>query len=376
MKIVYVVGGLLYPNGMSQVLSQKINYLTEHTDYELFMILTEKIEEPWYYNISPKVKYVNFDINFDELDTMPLLRKIWYYRKKQNKYKQMFSKYLINIHPDITVSTCRREINFINDIKDGSKKIGEIHFNKSNYRQINKKYLPSFLNRIISYIWINQFIKNVRKLDKFIVLSEEDKAEWKGLDNIQMIYNPIVKIPSYYSNHKNKIVIAAGRYTWQKGFDLLIKAWGKVEQEHADWYLNIFGAGDNTAFQQYAIDNNIKNISCNKSAYDIYSQYINSSIFVLSSRYEGFGLVLAEAMSCGLPPVAFACPCGPKDIITDGIDGLLVKREDINDLAKKICYLIENEDKRIKMGENAKVSALKFKENNIMEQWINLFNSL
>ncbi len=255
-KIVYVVGGLLSPNGMSQVLSQKINYLAKHTDYELYMILTEKAEEPWYYEISPKVKFVNFDINFDELDTMHILKKIWFYCKKQKRYKKMFTNYLMNIRPDITVTACRREINFINDIKDGSKKVGEIHFNKSNYRQINKKYLPTFLNKMISEIWINKFVKEIKRLDKFIVLSEEDKKEWKGINKIQVINNPIAKYPSSYSDCRKKRAIAVGRYTRQKGFDLLIDAWKDVEKKHTDWYLDIFGTGDNNTYQQYAIKNN------------------------------------------------------------------------------------------------------------------------
>ena len=375
-KIVYVVGGLLSPNGMSQVLSQKINYLAEHTDYELYMILTEKAGTKWYYDISSKVKYVNFDINFDELDTMPLLKKIWYFQKKQRSYKRILTDYLMEIQPDITVSTCRREINFINDIKDGSRKIGEIHFNKNIYRKFNKRYFPHCINKIISALWIQSFIKNVKKLDRFIVLSKEDKVEWKGFSNIIVIYNPVKNLPTSYSTCTNKRAIAVGRYTYQKGFDLLIKAWKIVEQKHPDWELNIYGSGDYNKYQEYANNLKIKTVVCHPAIKDIYKQYIDSSIFILSSRYEGFGLVLAEAMSCGTPVVSFACPCGPLDIINNGIDGLLAKKEDTNDLANKICILIENEDKRISMGKNARKDALRFNEDTIMKQWIDLFNSI
>ncbi|WP_036876595.1 glycosyltransferase family 4 protein [Xylanibacter oryzae] len=375
-KIVYVVGGLLSPNGMSQVLSQKINYLAEYTDYELYMILTEKAEMPWYYKISSKVKYVNFNINFDELDTMPLLKKIWNYRKKQKKYKGMFTDYLMSIRPDITVSTCRREINFINDIKDGSKKVGEIHFNKSIYRKAKFSFLPPFINKLISHFWIKSFIIQVNKLDKFIVLSDEDSKQWKGLNNINVINNPIKQIPKEYSSCKNKRAIAVGRYTWQKGFDLLIDAWKIVEKKHSDWFLDIYGGGQNDYFVDYAKINGVENIKFNNATEDIYSKYKESSLFIMSSRYEGFGLVLAEAMSCGLPVISFDCPCGPKDIIEDGVNGLLTKEGNIKILAEKICYLIENEDKRIEMGSKAKVSALRFKEGSIMPIWIKLFNDL
>lgn len=286
----------------------------------------------------------------------------------------MFSRYLYEIKPNITVSACRREINFINDIKDGSKKVGEIHFNRLIYRKVNKRYLPDFINKAISNWWIGKFIKQIKRLDRFVVLSEEDKGYWKGLNNIEVINNPIKFIPETYSTCKNKIAIAIGRYTEQKGFDLLIKAWKIVEQKHPDWHLNIYGGGDKEAYIKLAIKEGVKTVFCHNIVKDIYSKYEESSVFLLSSRYEGFALVLAEAMSCGLPEVAFDCPCGPKDIIKNGFNGYLVKNGNISDFALKICELIENEDKRIRMGYNARNIVTKFELNFIMNQWIKIFN--
>ena len=115
-KIAYVVGGLYSLTGMNSILTKKINWLAEHTDYELHMILTERADLSWAFDMSPKVKWVNFDINFDELDIMPLHKKLIKYAIKQRRYKKMFYEYLMSIRPAITVSALRREINFINNI--------------------------------------------------------------------------------------------------------------------------------------------------------------------------------------------------------------------------------------------------------------------
>ncbi|MGL4852007.1 MAG: glycosyltransferase family 4 protein [Phocaeicola sp.] len=375
--IVYILGGNNGPNGMSQVLSQKINYLAENTHYKIVVILTETPLGQPYYPLSDKILSVNFDLNFDELDTMPLLKKLYFYFKKQRLYKRKLLRFLVDLQPTITISACRREMNFINSISDGSKKIGEIHFNKSNYRQINKPYLPAFMNKYFSRLWINQFIKEVKKLDRFVVLSEEDKLEWPELSNIQVIYNPLKKLPNDYSKVDTKRVIAAGRYTWQKGFDLLCKAWMEVHAKHPDWNLDIYGEGNYAPLQSQAAKEGLgDSFRCHRAVSDIYTEYLKSSIFVLSSRYEGFGLVLAEAMSCGVPVVSFVCPCGPKDIVTHGRDGFLAKREDSSDLAKYICLLIENRELRETFGKQATDSSARFDEKIIMQQWVELFRDM
>ena len=376
-KIVYVVGGLYAPNGMSMVLSQKINYLAEHTDYDLYVILTENPEKQFFYQLPEKVHVTNFNINFDELDTMPLWKKMHHYNKTQTKYKQMFTDYLMEVKPDITVSAMRREINFLHSIPDRSLKVGELHFNRNSYRVFYKRFFPSFVNKAITHWWQSKLIADIKRLNRFIVLSEEDKKEWKELTNIQIIHNPLIKYPEKTSPCTAKKVIAAGRYTEQKGFDLLIEAWLKVFEKHPDWELYIYGSGDNKSFQKIVDEKGLGNtIHCEEAVKNIYDKYMESSIFAFSSRYEGFGLVLAEAMSCGIPAVSFACPCGPRDIITDGEDGFLVEKESTEQLAYKICYLIEHEDIRKEMGKKAHINMQRFKEDTIMQQWIELFNSL
>lgn len=369
-RILYVLGGNSSANGMSAVISQKMNYLATHTDYELTALLTEPLNNPMYYPLHETIKVINFNINFDELDTMPIYKKVWYYRIKQKEYKRMFTDLLMKEKYDIVVSAMRREINFLTDVKDGSKKVGELHFCRVCYRIFNASFLPRFINKYITRLWQNKLIKQIKQLDKFVVLSQEDADAWGNTSNMVVIHNPIKEYPSVTSNCENKKVIAVGRYTWQKGFDMLIQAWRIVDIKHPDWELHIYGFGDNKAYQELAG----QGVFCHGAVKDIYDKYRESSIFAFSSRYEGFGLVLAEAMSCGIPAVSFACPCGPKDIITN--DGILVEPGNIEEFAEGICKLIEDETLRKEMGKNGHLNMRRFEETAIMQKWIDLFDNL
>ena len=329
-RIVYIVGDLSYPNGMSRVLSQKVNYLAEHTDYELYVVLTEHADKPWYYQLSPKIQHVNFGLDFDSLYQMPFFKRLLAYRRNQKLYCKLLTDYLMQVRPDITVSVLRREINFINDISDGSKKVGELHFNRQTYRIFEKHWLPVGINRYVTQCWQKNLEKEVRRLDRFVVLTQQDASNWGRLENMTVIPNPISFFPKTLSDGQAKQVIAVGRYTRQKGFDLLIQAWKIVNGRHPDWQLNIYGPGNREEYQHMVEVLHLSGaIHCNEASPDIYARYAEHSIFVLSSRYEGFGLVIAEAMATGLPAVSFRCPCGPEDIIKDHEDGLLVENGNI-----------------------------------------------
>ncbi len=375
MKLAYLIPGLHYPSGMERVLTSKANYFaSQNRKYEIYIILTEGHGRHPYYPLHPSIHIVQLDIDFDDLYAVPWLKRLSGYYHKQRLFRKKLEKCLYEIHPDITISLLRRDINFINKIKDGSIKLGEIHFSKANYRDFKNNRLPDFIQKIIATYWMNQLIRELKKLKRFIVLSEEDRAKWTELDHVSVIYNPLPFYPEKSSDCTNKKVIAVGRYMPQKGFDLLINCWKIVTEKHPDWTLSIYGDGmrdelqaqiDRLSLQKHSIlEHSVNNIT---------DKYSESSIFVLSSRYEGFGMVIIEAMACGVPPVAFACPCGPKDIIHDGVDGLLAENGNIRQLAEKINYLIEHEDERKRMGRIARQNVQQFKMENIGKQWETLF---
>lgn len=376
MKIAYCLPSLYIAGGMERVLSIKANYFAEVMKYEVVIILTDGKNKVPFYNLSPKVKIEQLDIDFEELWNEPFYKKAFVYLKKQRIYRKRLEKCLMTLKPDITISMLRREVNFINKIKDNSIKVGEIHINKSNFRKTKIVIGNYFISFILNKLWMWQLNKKLIRLNKFIILTNEDLLNWDYLQNTKVIPNPLSFFPSQISACNQKKVIAVGRYDYQKGYDLLLQAWQKIEKQHHDWVLQIYGSGERNEYQSLIHKYKLENVYLKEASNEIYDKFLESSIFVLSSRFEGFGLVITEAMSCGVPPVSFACPCGPKDIIKDGEDGLLVENGNIEQLAEKICYLIENEDVRKEMGRKARMNVERFKIENIAKQWDDLFKEL
>lgn len=375
-KIAYCIPSLYSVSGMERTLSIKANYFAEEFGYEIFIILTDGKNRENAFPLSDKIKVINLDINYDDIWRYPLYKKMFVYSLKQIRFRRGLKRTLFEIRPDITVSMLRREINFITKIKDGSKKVGEMHFNKSNYRDFANSG-SSLLKKIFAKFWMHQLIVNLKRLDKFVVLSNEDKDKWVELNNLAVIYNPLPEFPESVSECTNKVVVAAGRFVRQKGFDMLIDSWRLVAKKHPDWKLKIYGNGNKESFlNQIASNGNLESCILYDAVPNLSDKLSEGSVFAFSSRFEGFGMVITEAMACGLPPVAFACPCGPKDIINNGIDGFLTNPGDIDTLAEKINYLIENEGLRKEMGKKARNRAERFRIELIAQEWDSLFRSL
>lgn len=375
-KIAYCIPSLHIHGGMERVVTNKANYFAEQLGYEVYIIMTDAKEKKPFFPLSPKVHLIQLDENFEELWCQPLWKRIYLYIKHMHGYKKKLKHCLMELKPDITISTLRREINFLCDIKDGSKKIGEMHMNRKEFRNLNQDKTSGFIKRLIQQIWNRQLVNSLKKLDRFIVLTERDKAEWVELNNVQAIPNPLSFYSETPSDCHTKTAIAVGRFCYQKGFDLLIQAWKEVVKKHPDWILNIYG-DDGEKITRYVHEMNMED-SCvlHPVTENIQNKMIENSLFILSSRFEGFGMVISEAMACGLPAVAFDCHYGPREIIQDKEDGLLAENGNIHDLANKISYLIEHEEVRKEMGKKAHQNIKRLHIEQVGMIWKELFDTL
>lgn len=376
-KIVYCTPALYMAGGVERVLTLKANYFADQLGYDVTIILTEGKNRPLFYPMSEKVKVVNLNLGFEELWHCSFLKKVWLYLRKQYQFKKKLASELICLKPDITISLLRREINFITGIHDGSKKIGELHINRANYRNFDDRD-TNFLKSIFAKFWMRNLVGKLQKLDRLVVLTEKDKDAWVELSNVAVIPDPLSFLPTSRSELKNKRVIAVGRYSYEKGYDMLLSAWKKVSQACPDWRLDIFGDGDRSSLEQLidrlGIDRN--RCSLHGRTSDVEKEYVNSSLFVCSSRFEGFGMVIVEAMACGLPVVSFDCPWGPGSIISNGEDGVLVENTNIDALADNMIRVIHSGNDVQELAGNAIEKSNKYRLETITTKWKSLFESL
>ena len=283
----------------------------------------------------------------------------------------------MKIRPDFTVSTLRREINFLNGIDDGSFKIGELHVNRVNYRNIDTKN-SNVVKRLFAKMWMDSLLGHLKRLDKMVVLTDSALKDWPELCNVVKIPDALPFKIDAKGELTDKRIISIGRYAFDKGNDLLLQAWAIIEKQMPEWTLEIYGNGEKEPYQKQMVDLGIDQQRCqlHGPVTDVKKEYLSSSVFVLPSRFEGFGLVIIESMACGVPVVAFDCENGPRSIITDGENGFLIPPFDVNLMAEKVMLLMKNQELRYRMGENAQNAASQYEMDKIGLQWKHLFDEL
>ncbi len=376
-KIVYCTPSLYMAGGVERVLTLKANYFADVYGYDITIVTTDGNDRDYFFPLSPKVKVVNLNINFEEMWHHAFIKRLYLYLLKEKQFKRKLSIELIRIKPDITISLLRREINFLSEIDDGSKKIGEIHINRAHYRNFTPNRTNPFKALFAKY-WMHGLVKKIKLLDRFVVLTEYDRQAWQEISSVDVIPNPLPFYPEIKDLQRRKRVIAVGRYFDEKGYDLLLQAWAVVEKRCDDWELVIYGDGNKSFYERIASSLNIDKRKCRlyNSIHDVQKEYLDSSLFVCTSRFEGFGMGIIEAMACGLPVVAFDCLWGPRSIISNAEDGILVENGNVMKFAEAILSLINNPEKLQIMSDNARNNVWRFNIEGIALKWKKLFDEV
>ncbi len=363
MKLVYITNTISGAGGIQRILAVKANYLVMQKGYDIAIVVTNtKVDEPIYYDFHSDIEIITIEPNRSAL---------YYYMS----YKKLMRSALKNLKPDVVIMCDNGLKSFLlpHIARKEYPLVYEMHVSKhilvNSEGVIKRLFRKYFLYRYMSYM--------AAKYDRFVVLTSSGAKEWQ-LNNIEIIPNPLWFTPNVVSKVSNKIAIAVGRHVYEKGYDRMLEAWKIVSDKHPDWILKIYGEVNEECnlkalSERFNITETVQ--FCNPQK-DIELAYSEASINLLTSRYEGFGLVLLEAAACGVPSVAFDCPVGPKSIIINGKDGFLIKDGNVKAFALAVEKLIEDEELRKKMGRDAKQKAKTFVIEPIMEKWDELFKSL
>ncbi len=377
MKLVYLYPELTIRGGSERVLTDKANYLAEH-GLDVTIITESQMDRNVVFPLSPKVKLVDMGIDFNKQYEHNFLYRGFIYQKCIRQYKKELTKLLYEIKPDIVITLMGRSLDFITSINDGSIKIGEAHTTKAHLRSYHLLEERGDFYKIIAKRLRKKQITNAGKLSALVLLTPQDAKDWEGVTKTYVIANAIHQIPKASGALTNKQAIMVGRYNDAKGYDYIVEAWSIVHQKHPDWTLDIYGSGElHDDVERWIKERELEStMIMHEPTNQITQKYLESSICILSSIYEGFPLVIMEAMSCGVPCVSFDTPFGPRNIIKNGEDGILVEYLNSQKLAEAICKVIEDDHLRKRLGGKAKQNIQRLSQDAIMKQWTDLFDSL
>ena len=372
-KIVYLIAATASPGGMERVLSGKANYLAR-LGYSVSIITTDQRGRRPFFDLDERILCHDLQIDYERNNGRPFWNKLLHYPLKQWRHYRRLSRRLRLIRADVVVSMFCNDAWMLPLMGDGSGKVLEAHFSKFKKLQYGRRGLWRLADR-----WRTLLDERIiRRYDRFVVLTREDLGYWGGLPNMEVIPNARPFEAAEAAPLTDREVIAVGRYCRQKNFEELIDIWHSLRLRPEGWHLTIVGDGELRPALQRRIDTLGLGgeVTLAHSVKDIRPCYMHSSILAMTSRYEGLPMALLEAQASGLPIVAYACKCGPRDIVTEGVDGYLVDEGDRKTFAASLLLLMRAADLRRRMGEAARANSRRYSPDVVMRQWISLFESL
>lgn len=373
MKIVYCVDSLGVGFGIERVTTVKANYLVS-LGHEVTIVTGDLGGRTPQYGLSPDIKIIDLELRYFEDFSYPIASRLLRTVRKMYRHYTLMRQFLREYQPDVVISTHKYETLFLPYLHKKSLKVIEFHVAKAIYRLQTDSYgrLRKLLYKL--YEFRDDFF--ARSFDKVIVLTQDDYRLRGARQNMQVIPNPLPFQTEERSSLDKKIVLALGRFEPEKNLSELIKIWGIVYKKHPEWKLKLVGRGYlynelDTLRKELGLE---QAIDFGEETADVIPIYKNASIYAMTSKSEGFGMVLIEAQSIGLPIVSYDCPCGPKDVITHSVNGFLVPPGDQEQFALYLDQLLSDQELRMSMGEKAVESSYRYDIDHVMKTWLEVFN--
>lgn len=363
MTIVYCLDSLLPSGGTERVATTKMNWLADQTDHQVWVVTLREEGAP-FFALNRQVTRVMLEVNPGD----------------KKRYRAALSQLLSEIKPDVAIAVAGLSVDVLPTIHDGSKKVMEFHYTKN--------FLVNFVNgmrhdrlhylRLAKMYYLQwQLARKARRFDCFVGLTKRDVQLWGNPKNMTYVYNPLSFRSAKKSTCENKNIIAVGSWTPAKGMDQLLEAFGPIAHQYPDWTVDLYGAGQDERFlkeiiKKYDMEGQVR---MHAPCKNIGEKLVEASIYAFPSRSDGFGLVITEAMECGLPTVAMDCECGPREIVTERT-GIVVPDKDVAAFRNALVQLMEHEALRKEMGAHALKEVVRFYSDAIMKKWLSLFEKI
>lgn len=364
MKILYITDQFYQHGGIEKILAAKINSLVRDYGFTVHLLTSGQKGQPFVYELDSKMVHQDLGINYVEHESFFSKTNL----TKKIRHWQLLKTMIKVISPDIIISPAfSHDQYFLPWIAPGIPKIKEVHFSGS----------------ILPRTWtapsaMSLAVKAFARFDRVVLLNGDEKRYFPGL-NLAVIPNFVDCAPQAAVVSREKTVIAAGRLAPVKQLDHLLKAWSMIEDRFPEWQLKIYGDGEQNyveGLKQSAAALGLKRATFPGSVHNLAEIMAASSVFAMSSANECFPMVLLEAKCAGLPAVSYDCPNGPRNIIRQHRDGILVPPNAVDELASALSRTMSNDALRHSMSEEAMKNSSEFSKTKVMSKWITLFESL
>ncbi len=374
MKFVFIYRYFTTTGGVERTLIDKANYLV-HQGHNVTLVTFEQGQHPFAFKLDERIQHYELDCRRFTLYRYPIYIRLFKLWQMSRRFVRRWNAYVEQTKPDIVITTTNSG-DFLREILTARNKTNIIV--ESHTAFIYDMGSKSLIRKL----WLMRYIRIVKRCKMLISLTQGDARFWRehGANRVLVLPNPLTFYPERINDIKKEPyrIIFAGRLDKVKRIDMLISAFALIADKYPQWHIDIFGDG----LEKEEIENCIEiqqvgeQIRLHRPTPDIYTEYKKSQMLVLCSRYEGFGLVLIEAMACGIPCISFDCPYGPPEIIQNHYNGLLAKDGDVRDLAGRMEWLMTHDEERRQMGINAHQYAARYKKEIVMNDWENAYDSL